>query len=103
MAWKFPSEVKKETIISSLDDNELIFYHDHLHVFWSMFSKGADFGWTFQDIYSKHREVVFEMIKREVRHLNPIDSLDDIKLSLNDSEIDEIIKVVSKSPKKKKK
>ena len=99
MAWLFPEGVEKETKTSELDDRDLEFLHDQMHVFWKKVEEGFTFNWAFTDIYIKHKESVSEMIKRKMKHIHPVNNLDKIHISFTRKEVEDLISGVSKGKK----
>ncbi len=95
MAWTFPEGIDKDQNVFDLEDSELEYYHDQMHVFWSKKLDGYYFDWNLKEIYKIHREVILNMLKRGIRHLHPIDSLDKIYLFHEQDDVDKILKWVS--------
>ncbi len=100
--WKAPESIEKGINVSSLSDDELRRYHDEMHIFWERILEGIWFEWTFREVYDLHRDVVLEMIKREIRHLQPINTLDDIEFAEDVKELAILINKVKKKPKFRK-
>lgn len=42
--WNVPEEIEKGIDSSSLDDKDLEFYHDQMHIFWKKIEEGMVFG-----------------------------------------------------------
>lgn len=102
MVWTFPEEIEIGREISSLDDAQLEYYHEQMHVFWERILEGFQFGWGLHQVYDVHKETVIQMIVRGMVHLSPINSLDGIPIAKDDKELKKIIKkVVSKKEDKK--
>ena len=99
MAWLFPEGLEKLKRISELEDEELEFFHDQMHVFWKKIEEGFMFKWSFNDVYIKHKELVSEMIKRKINHIHPVNILDEIHISFSREEIEVMIKELNKKKK----
>lgn len=99
MAWTYPEGIRKDINISKLSITDLEFYHDNLHIFWERLLEGYPLRWSFKDIYTKHREVVLEMLKRKIKHLQPINNLDNIRLSFSEEEVEFVLKSTQKRKK----
>lgn len=95
--WNVPDEIEKHIEISSLSNEQVIYYHDQMHVFWEKilegqyFGQSSDDGWTFYDVYKTHREVVIEMMKRKIKHIHPINPLDEVAFANNTEELMKLI------------
>ena len=100
MAWTFPEEIEKETNLSLLDNVTLEEYHDQMHIFWKKRHEGYYFNWTFKEIQEKHREVVLVMLKKGIRHIHPIDSLDKIPPFKEGKSLQKLLKQLSHLDKK---
>jgi len=91
--WHFPEGIRKNVDLSDLNNESLEFYHDQLHVFWKKLEEGYFFPahskWTFRELFEKHRLVILEMLKRKIRHIYPINYLDQIPPKFNKEEIKE--------------
>lgn len=85
--WHFPEGIEKEQSFLDFTNEQIIHFHDQMHIFWKKFEEGYYFGWNFIDIYKKHKEVVLEMLKRSITHIHPINELDLINPSFNEEEI----------------
>lgn len=94
MVWTFPEGIEIEKEIFSLDDIQLEYYHEQMHVFWERVLEGFQFGWSLYHIYNVHKEIVIQMIARGITHLSPINSLDKIPIAKNDRELKKMIKNV---------
>ena len=102
--WKAPESIEKGIDPGSLPVEELIHYHDEMHIFWERILEGIWFEWTFGEVYDLHRDLVLEMIKRKLRHLEPINTLDSIEFAEDVKELASLINKVKKKsePKKQK-
>jgi len=96
MAWNFPEGIEKEQKISELDNLSLEDYHGKMHIFWDKLKDGFIFDWTFRDIFQKHKETVIELIKRKIRHINPINNLDLVPLTKGKEEMKDFLKSIVK-------
>ena len=92
MAWTIPDEIEKEKNISSLDNVQLEYYHEQMHIFWERILEGFQFGWGLQQVYDIHKETVIQMIARGMIQLSPINSLDEIPIAKDGKELKKIIK-----------
>ncbi len=92
MVWYDEKNIEKDLEVSSVNYLDLISYHDSLHVVWKKTLNGVSNirDWTFLEIYTKHDEVVKELIKRKLPHISPIDSLDKIDTKINKENIEKI-------------
>ena len=103
MAWTLPETIEKDEDLSKVDDEFLFFYHDNMHIFWKKVEdgfRGTGFNWGFEEIYLKHREAVFEMLKRKLIHLQPINNLDKVPLIHKKKELKEEMRNLRKEVKK---
>lgn len=97
MAWRIPEEIEKEKNISDLDNTQLEYYHEQMHVFWERILEGFQFGWSLHQVYNVHKETVIQMLARKMGHLSPINSLDEIPIVKDKEELKKIIKnIISK-------
>ncbi len=94
MVWILPEGIEKEQNISSLDNIELEYYHEQMHVFWERILEGFQFRWSLHQVYDVHKETVIQMIARGMAHLSPINSLDGIPIAKDGKELKKIIKNV---------
>lgn len=78
--WTIP-DILKDLNAISLVDEDLVYYHDQMHVFWRKLEDGFTFEWTFAEVYEKHRNIVNEMTKRKIKHIFPINNLDNVPAS----------------------
>ena len=84
MAWYEPESgllVAKDLKAIDLDSDHLVYFHDQMHVYWQKLSDGYYFEWTFNEVYEKHTELVSEMIKRGIKHIFPINNLDNVPVT----------------------
>jgi len=91
--WNVPEEIEKEVRPSNLSDEDLYFYHDQMHIFWKKIEDGHVIGWTFLEVYSLHKELVIEILRRNSQHLQPINELDNIFFA---TDIQELTKIVNR-------
>lgn len=94
MVWTIPEEIEIEREISSLDNEQLEYYHEQMHVFWERILEGFQFGWGLHQVYDIHKETVIQMIARGMVHLSPINSLDEIPIAKDGKELKKIMKKV---------
>ena len=99
--WNAPAEIIKGTDTLGMNDENLEFYHDQMHIFWKKIEEGIWFasdgeGWTFKEVHLMHKAIVIEMLKRKISHLHPINSLDNIVLAQNIEELVQIANLVKK-------
>ncbi len=94
MVWILPEEIEIGRDISSLDDAQLEYYHEQMHVFWERILEGFQFSWSLQQVYNVHKETVIQMLARKMVHLSPINSLDEIPIAKDKGELKKIIKNV---------
>lgn len=100
--WNIPDEIEKNVEVRSLSNDDLFFYHGQMHIFWDKikdgryFGQSSDDGWTFEDVYITHKQVVIEMLKRGLKHIFPINSLDHTDLANNINELLSIINSIKK-------
>lgn len=73
--------VAKDLISSELDSDQLIYFHDQLHIYWQKLLDGYNFEWTFNELHEKHTELLNEMIKRKIKHIFPINNLDKVTIT----------------------
>ena len=86
--------IEKEADILELDEEALVFYHDHMHIYWKQIEAGQEFGWTFKEVYILHKLIVIEMMKRGLGHLHPINELDEIIFASNKLEFQQILNYI---------
>lgn len=100
--WNVPDEIVKGVNVSSLPNDNLLFYHAQMHVFWEKliegryFGQSSDDGWTFEDVDSAHKEIVIEILKRGLKHVQPINSLDYTSFAKNTKELISILNSIKK-------
>ena len=94
--WNVPEEIVKEVSIVDLTDETLYFYHDQMHIFWKKIEEGFPFGWTFGEVFLMHKEIVIEMLKRKLKHLSPINILDEITFVGSKRELVKLINYLTK-------
>ena len=84
LAFVVPTDIQYEMSVSGLDDEQLIRWHDMMHVFYNKLLDGLgefhDFNWNFNKVIIKHDEIVSEMLFRGIKHFQPIGQLDDINV-----------------------
>ncbi len=82
LAFVVPNDIQFGLDVSGLDDEGLMRYHDMMHIFWEKVKDGlgehSQFEWTFNKIIFMHTETTKEMLKRGIKHYEPINSLDGI-------------------------
>lgn len=101
--WALPEGIEKEQEISSLDDAQLEYYHEQMHIFWERILEGFQFRWSLQQVYGVHKETVIQLLARGIAHLSPINSLDEIPIAKDEKELKKIIKnVISKKTESRK-
>lgn len=94
--WGKPEEIVKGVNPSSLENDDLEFYHDQMHVFWKKIEEGMVFGWIFRDVYLMHKSLVIEMLRRKLEHIHPINELDHIYFVKDVKELTKIVNYVKK-------
>jgi len=73
--------IAKDIIVTELENEYLTYFHDQMHIYWQKLSEGFYFEWTFNEVYEKHTELIIEMKKRGVKHIFPINNLDNVPIS----------------------
>lgn len=68
--------ISKRFDASKLSDKSLMEKHQTMHILWSKLEQGYNIGWSFEEINSKHIEILNEFKKRKIEHLAPINKLD---------------------------
>jgi len=86
----------KEVSVIDLTNDMLYFYHDQMHIFWKKVEDGKWFNWTFIDVFLMHKRIVIEMIKRKLKHLAPINILDNIVFIDSKKELVDVINYIKK-------
>jgi hypothetical protein len=71
-------EILKVPVVSELDDNNLIYYHDQSHTLWEKLKEGYALGWNFIEIAHLHISIIGELSKRKIPHIMPINELDKV-------------------------
>ena len=94
--WNAPSEIEKEVNVSDLTNEDLYFYHDQMHIFWNKIEEGRVIEWTFNEVFAMHKKIVIEILKRKLKHLYPINTLDKIDFAIGKREIKDIINYIRK-------
>ena len=94
--WNKPEEILKEVSVIDLTNDMLYFYHDQMHIFWKKVEDGKWFNWTFIDVFLMHKRTVIEMIKRKLKHLVPINILDNIVFIDSKKELVDVINYIKK-------
>jgi len=94
--WNKPEEILKEVSVIDLTNDMLYFYHDQMHIFWKKVEDGKWFNWTFIDVFLMHKRTVIEMIKRKLKHLAPINILDNIVFIDSKKELVDVINYIKK-------
>jgi hypothetical protein len=92
--WGAPDEVEKGLDVTSLDNDKLEFYHDQMHIFWKKIEEGLWFDWTFKEVYFMHKSIVIEMLKRNLKHIHPINDLDRVEFVKDMEELTKVIKYI---------
>ncbi len=86
LAFVIPNDIAFEIDISILDNDQLIRWHDMMHVFFERLLDGlgqfSEFKWSFNKVIYKHEEIVSEMTKRQIPHYGPYNNLDIIKSNI---------------------
>ena len=96
LSWILPEGIRADEEISELNDSQLDYFHEQMHVFWERVLEGFQFGWGLHQIYEAHRETVLQMMSRGMIHLSPINSLDNIPIAEDSEELKKLIKKVKK-------
>lgn len=82
LAFVVPEDIKFDKDISELSDMQLQRWHDMMHVFFEKLLLGlgefAQFKWSFNKVIIKHKQIVEEMMRRQIHHHLPINNLDKI-------------------------
>jgi len=94
--WNKPEEILKEVSVIDLTNDMLYFYHDQMHIFWKKVEDGKWFNWTFIDVFLMHKRTVIEMMKRKLKHLAPINILDNIVFIDSKKELVDVINHIKK-------
>jgi len=94
--WNKPEEILKEVSVIDLTNDMLYFYHDQMHIFWKKVEDGKWFNWTFIDVFLMHKRTVIEMMKRKLKHLAPINILDNIVFIDSKKELVDVINYIKK-------
>jgi len=63
---------------------------------WEKVEDGKWFNWTFIDVFLMHKRTVIEMIKRKLKHLVPINILDNIVFIDSKKELVDVINYIKK-------
>ena len=73
-----PEGIDKRVNIIDLDNTQLLYYHDQIHILWKKLEEGYKLDWTFLELHSLHNRTAKELIKRDIPHLSPINILDTV-------------------------
>lgn len=76
-----PVDIDKNAEPEMMDDENVVYYHDSLHIIWEKLEQGYKVPWTFRELFTFHSKIIKEMMKRGLPHLEPINKLDTIRLS----------------------
>lgn len=79
--WIYPKDFDINAKVENMEDSLLNKYHDLTHIYWERILKGAELNFLLNEIIILHYKIVKEFEKRNQCHFNPINSLDEIKLS----------------------
>jgi hypothetical protein len=61
-----------------------------MHIFWSKITDGVSIPeWTLEDVYEKHTKLVEVMLNKGMKHLAPINALDEVSLETKKKELSE--------------
>jgi len=80
MAFLFPELIKRNTKLEDLNEFELKYWHEKMHIFWNKIESGVQIPeWDLNEVYIWHKKVIEIMKSRNIYHLSPINSLDIVK------------------------
>ena len=97
LAFVVPTDVKYEGDVRELDSEQLIRWHDMMHVFYNKLLDGLgefrEFKWNFNKVIIKHDEIIAEMLSRGIKHFQPIGGLDDINVGSYNEKVERTAKL----------
>jgi hypothetical protein len=80
MAFLFPDFIRKNTNLETLNEFELEYWHEKMHVFWARMESGTVIPeWDLRVVFDTHQKLIKLMKDKGVKHINPINSLDVVK------------------------
>jgi len=79
--WIYPKDFDVKAEVENMEYTLLNKYHDLTHIYFERILKGAELNFLLNEIIILHYKIVKEFEKRNVIHLEPINSLDNIKIS----------------------